>query len=122
MRKGIGTTEFWVGALAALITVVQQYVWPDKPFPTAEFTVLATWIGARLGEKALTAATNGGTANPGKRPWWTTEFWAAILFVVVRQFINLPAGIEETVMTYIIGRPVAKAAAPLISKITSGKS
>lgn len=102
MRKGIKTTEFWLGLITALILAVQKIFWPDTPFPAEAFSVVVLWIGARLGEKSLTGVKE-------ERAWATSEFWVAILFSGIKYiWPDMPAGIENFVMVYILGRPTVK--------------
>ena len=105
VKSGIKTTEFWLGLIVTVLTILQQQFWPDSPFPSDAFLAVGIWIAARLGEKTL------GKVDPltGKRAWQTTEFWVTLGFGVLKYiFPNLPAGLEAFVFSYIIGRPLVK--------------
>lgn len=104
MRDGMKSTEFWVGVVAVALAAVQQKLFPNNPFPQAEFTTVGLWIAARLGEKVLT------DGDPAKRAWMTSQFWIAIAFAVAKQFIEIPDSIAVLVNTYIVGRSAASAA------------
>jgi hypothetical protein len=103
VRKGIKTTEFWLGIGVAIVGVIQRWVWPDDPIPKESFIPIITWIAARFGEKALSEFVT-------KRPWKTTEFWVALGFAVARYiFPNIPETYLWMAQTYIVGRPIMKA-------------
>ena len=104
MKSGIKTTEFWVGLIVVVLTAFQQVLFPDSPFPAEAFTVLALWVAARLGEKALSEAA------PKKRAWCTTEFWVAIGYVSLKYVAPnlLPDALINLVVVFIFGRPINK--------------
>lgn len=116
LKNGWKTTEFWVALAATVLLTVQQALWPDNPFPKTEFAVLVTWIIARLGEKTL-----GPVDAEGKRAWQTSEFWVAIGFTFIRQFIDLPENVVNLVYAWVIGRPAVKVAKNIDLKSVLGK-
>jgi len=106
MRKGISTTEFWLGLAAVVFAGIQTQLWPDSPFPTAAFTTLGIWIVARIGQKSL-----GPVDASGERAWQTSEFWVALIVGAIRfAFPDLPDSVLNMAHLWIFGRPLVKVA------------
>ena len=104
MREGIRTTEFWVGIFGAVTVAVQQFFWPDQPFPIESFSAVSIWVAARIGQK-----TFGDVNTDGQRAWQTSEFWVAMGYSLVSYFFpNIPDSVFMSVAALIIGRPAVK--------------
>lgn len=106
LKKGLKTTELWIGVIGAIVVALQQTFFPESPFPLEAFGTVGVWIGMRMCEKVF--------IKPGERPWATSEFWISMGFPVLKVFWpEIPPQFETFIYTYLIGRPAIKVGAAL---------
>ena len=75
MRDGWKTTEFWIIAVATILTTMQEIIWPEHPFPKEQLIAIGIWIAGRTTEKIK-------VGENGKRAWNTSEFWVTMLVTI----------------------------------------